>query len=97
MKLNELDENYRNISLTEDKNDLIEDKHELIKHLLDQLGSRCKDLLYHAAYSDLINEDLMLRFGYASIAAVKMQHKRCKQKMIELLKKSPELETALRA
>ena len=97
VSLNEIEEDYLNISISDERNEIVEDKNELITTILNQLGERCKELLYHSIYSDLINEDLMLRFGYASVAAVKMQHKRCKQKMIELFKKSPELETALRA
>lgn len=97
VSLDELDDKLLKVDLSDDPTSFGNDKNDLIMGILSKLGEKCKNILYHAIYSDLINEDIMVRFGYTSIAAVKMQHKRCKQKMIKLLKTYPELEYSLRS
>lgn len=97
VSLEHVDVNLLQLEVTPDNTELFEGDNDVVLEILLKLGEKCKNLLYHAVYSDLINEDLMHRYGYNSIAAVKMQHKRCKQKMIQLLESFPELETALRS
>lgn len=62
---------------------------EIIKNLFAGLGDKCKELLQLSIYSDLSQEDIMIRMGFGTIGAVKMQHKRCKKKMMALLKSKP--------
>lgn len=87
-------ENFEDIAYEfaiQPEREVSDDKTSMILSILNQLGQKCKDLLYHTIYSDMINEDLMHRLEYTSISAVKMQHKRCKSKLITYLEENPTL------
>lgn len=71
-------------------------KPETINNLFADLGEKCKEILQLSIYSELSQDDIMIRMGFATIGAVKMQYKRCKEKLIELLKTKPQLLETLR-
>ena len=70
--------------------------HAIVKQLLDRLGTKCKELLSLSVFADLSQEDIIQRQKFNSVAAVKMQFKRCKKKLMELSKEHPELIKELR-
>lgn len=69
---------------------------EIIKAVLENVGDKCKELLQLSIYSEVSQDDIMIRMGFGTIGAVKMQYKRCKKKVINLLKSKPELLETLR-
>lgn len=66
------------------------------KILLEKLGDKCKDLLSLSIFSDISQEDIMVRLEFNSVGAVKMQFKRCKKKLMEMAKEHPQLINELR-
>lgn len=68
-----------------------EDDNELFKTFFHKIGDRCKEILTYTIFKDLSLEDIMHRMEFGSIAAVKMQHKRCKEKVIAELHQNPKL------
>lgn len=60
-----------------------------ISSLFQRLGEKCKTVLELSIYSELSQEDIMERMQLTSIGSVKMQYKRCKMKLMELLKNEP--------
>lgn len=64
---------------------------DLLKQLFEPIGEKCLELLTHTIYSDMLMEDIMLRMGFASVDAVRMQQMRCKQKLIKEMEKNPSL------
>ncbi|HTF81554.1 MAG TPA: sigma-70 family RNA polymerase sigma factor [Cytophagales bacterium] len=55
------------------------------------MGDKCKELLTYTIFYDLLMEDIAIRMGFSSVAAAKMQHQRCKQKMFEELDNNPKI------
>lgn len=95
--LEDIEQELADVDERIEKNDAVIENSPIIQTLLDRIGEKCKQLLYYTIFSDLVNEDIMHRFNYSSIAAVKMQHKRCKQKLLELLKNEPDLVVGLKS
>jgi RNA polymerase sigma factor (sigma-70 family) len=60
------------------------------------LGEKCVELLTYKIYSDMLFEDIVLRMKYVSEAAAKMNFKRCREKLVEIIKKNPALADQLR-
>ena len=69
---------------------------ETIQMIFTDLGEKCQEILQLSIYSELPQEDIMARMGFGSVGAVKMQYKRCKEKLIDLLKTKPQLLETLR-
>lgn len=68
----------------------------LLRNLFAPIGEKCIELLNCTIYLNMLLEDVMLRMNFPSVAAVKMQHQRCKQKLMEQLDKNPKLLNRLR-
>ncbi len=68
----------------------------LLESLFAPIGTKCIELLTCTIYNNMLMEDIMLRMGFPSVSAVKMQQHRCKQKLVEELEKRPELLDRLR-
>ncbi len=64
---------------------------QLIHQLFEKIGDKCKELLTYTIFNDLMMEDIVIRMGFASIAAAKMQHQRCKQKVLDEIHSNPEI------
>lgn len=63
----------------------------VLEALFAPIGKKCIELLTHTILHNMLLEDVMLRMEFSSVAAVKMQHQRCKQKVMEEIEKRPEL------
>jgi len=68
---------------------LLGKEENLLKELFKPIGAKCIELLTCFIYTNLLMEDVMIRLGFPSVAAVKMQQQRCKQKVIEQIEKNP--------
>ena len=64
--------------------------------LLNQLGVRCKDLLINVIYNQLSMEEIAVKLSLANANAAKMQHYRCKQKLVEMIENDSILISTLR-
>ena len=71
--------------------DFLNKEENLIKSLFSSLGDKCIELLNCTIYSSLLLEDIALRMGFGSVGAVKMQLKRCKEKLYKEIEKKPEI------
>ncbi len=68
----------------------------VLESLFSGIGDKCIELLTYSIYYNLLMEDIVLRMNFPSVSAVKMQQKRCKQKLMQELDKNPALLTKLR-
>jgi RNA polymerase sigma factor (sigma-70 family) len=76
---------------------MISEKDEnLLKNVFSDIGEKCIELLTYTIYYNLLMEDIMIRMGFTSVSAVKMQQQRCKQKLIKEIEKNPGLADQLR-
>lgn len=71
------------------------DKNTITK-FLSHIGEKCVELMTLRIYSNLMFEDVAIRMGYSSEAGAKMQFKRCREKLVNAIKKNPALADQLR-
>jgi RNA polymerase sigma factor (sigma-70 family) len=69
----------------------IREDENLLEKLFSNIGSKCIEILTYTIYNNLMLEDIALRMGIASEGAVKMQLKRCREKLIEEVERNPEI------
>ncbi len=69
---------------------------DVLKMYFKNMGDKCVELLTNTILLDYSLEEVRVKMDFASIGAVKMQHKRCKEKMMELIEKYPSIEQKLR-
>jgi len=70
---------------------LSKDDPGLLISLFSEIGEKCVELLGYTIYSNMLMEDIVIRMGFVSESAVKMQQHRCKKKLIEVIEKNPKL------
>ena len=68
----------------------------IIRKLFSPIGEKCIELMTYTTYSSLLLEDIMVRMEFNSVAAVKMQLKRCKEKLVKQIEDNPSLINQLR-
>jgi RNA polymerase sigma factor (sigma-70 family) len=68
----------------------------ILKSVFSDIGKKCIELLTYTIYYNLLMEDIVIRMGFTSVSAVKMQQQRCKQKLIKEIEKNPSLADKLR-
>lgn len=68
----------------------------IIRKLFSPIGEKCIELMTYTTYSSLLMEDIMVRMEFNSVAAVKMQLKRCKEKLVKQIEDNPSLINQLR-
>ncbi|WMJ72034.1 sigma-70 family RNA polymerase sigma factor [Cytophagaceae bacterium ABcell3] len=68
----------------------------IIKAIFAEIGEKCIELLTHTIYYGMPYKEVMEKMGFPSIAAVKMQQKRCKEKLVKEIEKKPHLEDLLK-
>ncbi len=68
----------------------------VIRSLFSGIGEKCVELLTNTVYYNLLMEDIMIRMGFRSVDAVKMQQQRCKQKLIKEIENNPALADKLK-
>ena len=71
--------------------DFVNDNENALKRLFSGIGEKCLELLELTIYSDLMHEDIVDRLNFASLGAVKMQVKRCKEKLKKEAEQYPDL------
>lgn len=72
------------------------DEEKLLRTLFSSIGEKCLELLSYTIYKGMLLEDVMLRMNFQSLAAVRMQHMRCKEKLTLEMEKRPEILFKLR-
>jgi DNA-directed RNA polymerase specialized sigma24 family protein len=75
---------------------LLGKQESVLEEFFKPIGKKCIELLTHTILNNMLLEDVMLRMEFSSVAAVKMQHQRCKQKLMEEIDKRPELVNKLK-
>ncbi|MEL6561667.1 MAG: sigma-70 family RNA polymerase sigma factor [Bacteroidota bacterium] len=60
----------------------------ILKGVMEQMGSDCKDLLTYFYYEKLSMSDIMEKFGLGSTQAAKNKKLRCVKKLMQLFKKN---------
>ncbi|MBC7389877.1 MAG: sigma-70 family RNA polymerase sigma factor [Opitutaceae bacterium] len=68
---------------------LLGKEENVLKNLFSPIGTKCVELLTCLIYTNMLMEDIMIRLNFPSVASVKMQQQRCKQKVIEQIEKNP--------
>jgi len=68
----------------------------VIRKLFSPIGEKCIELMTYTTYTSLLLEDIMVRMEFNSVAAVKMQLKRCKEKLLKEIEANPSLINQLR-
>ena len=68
----------------------------IIRKLFSPIGEKCIELMTYTTYSSMLLEDIMARMEFNSVAAVKMQLKRCKEKLLKQIEDNPSLINQLR-
>ena len=63
----------------------------LLVSLFSGIGDKCVELLTYTIYYNLMLEDIVIRMGFPSVDAVKMRHKRCKERLVLEIEKNPVL------
>ncbi|MGN6646129.1 MAG: RNA polymerase sigma factor [Cytophaga sp.] len=85
-------ENLDYLMVHETTNETIPNPDEnIIRKLFSPIGEKCIELMTYTTYSSLLLEDIMLRMELNSVAAVKMQLKRCKEKLLKQIEENPSL------
>ena len=63
----------------------------ILDKILLMVGEKCKEILNYSICYNFMIEDIMVRMGFVSEAATKMQVKRCKEKLYKVVEENPEL------
>lgn len=71
--------------------ELVSNDENLLRTLFSSLGEKCIEILNYTIYYNLMMEDIVTRMGLASEGAVKMQLKRCKEKLMKEVEDKPGL------
>jgi RNA polymerase sigma factor (sigma-70 family) len=69
----------------------------IIRKLFTPIGEKCIELLTFTTYSSLLLEDIMIRMEFNSVSAVKMQLKRCKEKLLKEIDENPSIINQLKS
>ena len=63
---------------------IMKDKMKELRHWMNKLSERCRELILQGDYMGYSNKELALQFGYQNAESVATQKKKCKQKLREL-------------
>lgn len=74
-----------------EENLVSEEKVSVVNKLLDMLGEQCQQLLRYTVYDGLSMREVVALMGFSSEDVAKTYNYRCKQKMLKLVKKRPEV------
>lgn len=70
---------------------LVAENENILEKFFSGIGEKCIELLTYTIYYNLMAEDIVLRMSFASEGAVKMQLKRCKEKLYGEIENNPSL------
>ena len=80
----------------EDSIEVHRSEKNIIRKFVNYIGERCVELLTYRVYSNMMFEDIMYRMEFNSESATKMYFKRCREKMVTVLKENPALAAQLK-
>lgn len=73
-----------------------DEERNIVKKFLSHIGERCVELLTYRIYSNMMFDDIMLQMDFNTVGAAKMSYKRCREKLVQVVKKYPHLADELR-
>lgn len=71
------------------------EKFNFVMQVFSKVGENCKQILKFLIYDKMSMKEVKDEMGYSSEQAVKTRHYKCKQKLIGVLDKNPELKNEL--
>jgi RNA polymerase sigma factor (sigma-70 family) len=81
-------EEFTNFEQIESISSETEEKENIVRKLINELGNRCKEILIDYYYTKLSMKEIMLKLGLGSEQATKNKKYRCMQRLIELCKQN---------
>lgn len=90
-----VDQLAKDVSYIE-KEEVPEEDQNKIAQFVTTIGEKCVEVLTLRIYSNMMFEDIALRLDISSEASAKMQFKRCREKLVNLIKANPALADQLR-
>jgi len=75
---------------------ITQEREDLVKVVLSQLGQRCEDLLRYSVLFKLKNSEICEKMGFSTENAVKTRKYKCMQKLISLIESKPSLKQAIK-
>jgi RNA polymerase sigma factor (sigma-70 family) len=76
---------------------IMEEKWTAYQELLDNIGSKCKELLNYSVYEKLSMKEIAVKMNFANENAAKTHNYRCKQKLMHLISSNQELTDLLKS
>ena len=67
------------------------DDEAILHTMFSSIGEKCLELLTYTIYKDMQMEDIQVRMNFPSNESARMQHQRCKQKLMNEISKNPNL------
>jgi len=65
------------------------EKQTMIQETLAQIGEKCHQLLMYSAFHRLSMKEICEKMGFSTENAAKTQNYKCKQKLLEIIKRNP--------
>lgn len=90
-ELKEFNNFEEDLNIVDHEIDLAKNHGNLLEKFFKPIGEKCIEILTYRIYNNLMVEDIAIRMNFSSEAAVKMRIKRCRESMMEELKKNPEI------
>jgi RNA polymerase sigma factor (sigma-70 family) len=75
----------------------VKENRNLLQTFFADIGDKCIELLTYTIYYNLMIEDIQIRMDFNSEGAVKMQLKRCREKLLQKVKDNPALAEKIRS
>jgi RNA polymerase sigma factor (sigma-70 family) len=91
----ELSENFDKITDNQQDESQVEWRATLFRQLLNQLSEACQQLINAYYYQNLSMKEISLNLAYNSEDVAKSKHYKCKQKLVELIEKTPNLKNQM--
>lgn len=95
-KVQFLDEIPETENAESDWSDEVSRNENVFVELFSQIGEKCVELLTHTFIFELSLEEVQHKLDFVSLGAVKMQHARCKEKLLKLVNEKPQLKEILK-
>ena len=75
---------------------ILKERSEAVHKAMDILGLRCKEILIYFNFNEMSMDLIVAKMQLPNTDAAKSLHYRCKQKLVELISKDPNLSNLLR-
>ncbi|MCS7003852.1 MAG: RNA polymerase sigma factor [Cytophagales bacterium] len=67
------------------------EKQSMVQQALSQIGEKCQQLLIYSTFHRLSMKEICAKMGFSTENAAKTQNYKCKQKLLEVIKRNPVL------